>query len=131
MPEYYADWELTDYKIEYETRRQTILIRGFSPILVISRQVRQVFLKTYEGTIQDANPAVAELPAPSYLAGTSAVTPNPENLSPVGWQAGQWHLSDMQYNKALDTPLSRKIKITWEQYGPWMTVETEEDSDSQ
>ena len=128
---YYANWELVDYRVMYETRKRTLGSRGAINIIVHSwRQVRPVLIKTYEATLQDVNPSVPELPCPTYLAGSNIMTPNPENLSPIGWEQGQWHMADVQYNKDLTSPLSRKIRVIWEKYGAWQTIE-DDDSDSQ
>lgn len=127
-PTYYSTWELIDYKVQYELRKKTFLLRGYAQQLGIWTQARPVLLKTYEATIQDVDPAVAELPCPSYVAGTSIINANPENLSPVGWETGQWHLISMDYTKSLSDPMTRHVKVTWEQKGNWVTIEDESDS---
>ena len=128
---YYAQWELTDYRVQYETRKRTFGTTGAINVIITPwRQVRPVHIKTYEATLQDVDPAVAELPAPSYVAGTNAITANPESLSPTGWEVGQWHQIDMQYVKDIHSPLSRRVRITWEMYGNWQTVEEDDDSGS-
>lgn len=129
-PTYYANWELVGERVMYETRKRTMGSVGAINIVLHSyRQVRPVITKTYEATLQDADPSAAELPCPAYLAGTSTINANPEGLSPVGWDAGQWHQSDMQYDKSIGAPMSRRVRVTWEHYGAWVTIE--DDSDSQ
>ena len=129
---YYAQWELVEHKVQYERRTKTIVVGGmFGPGIVYSnRQYRPVIIKTYEATIQDADPSVAELPCPTYYAGSNFIDANPESLSPQGWGEGQWHIVDIQYSKQLSEPLSRKCRISWEQFGVWTTYESDE-SDSQ
>lgn len=128
MASYYANWELVEEKVQYETRKKTFTSVTQQVVVYSWRQVRPVILKTYEATIQDTDPSVAELPAPSYVAGTNYLTDNPENLSPTGWESGQWHIADSQYAKQLSEPLSRRARITWEQFGNWQTIDTDESS---
>ena len=125
---YYANWELVDYKVQFERRTKNVIVGGYGPVVSSVRQARPVLVKVYEATLQDTAPATAELPCPSYLANTSYINANPESLSPVGWGEGQWHMVDIQYSKALTEPMSRKVRVTWEQFGQWFSYDQ---SDSQ
>ena len=129
-PEYsfYASLELTEDTIKYERRRRTVAVISGNGYFHSYWDQRRIRSKKYEGTIRDVDPAVAELPAPAYLAGNSIVELNPENLSPLGYQTNQWHAIDVQYTKNLEEPMSRRYSITWEQYGAWETIEQESDS---
>lgn len=129
-PQYYANWELVDEHVTHEKRKRTLgSIGAINIVMHTYTQIRPVIIKIYEATLQDVNPSSAELPCPAYLAGANYIQANPESLSPVGWSAGQWHQADMQYTKPLGQPMARKVRLTWEHYGQWVT--TEEDSDSQ
>ena len=130
-PEYtfYAELELTEDVIKYEKRRRTVAIVAANIYVHTYWEHRRIRTKKYEGTIRDVNPATAELPTPTYLAGNSIVELNPEPLSPVGWQTDQWHLVDTQYTKNLEEPMSRRYSVTWEQIGDWEPLEDESDSE--
>ena len=40
----------------------------------------------------------------------------------------QWHPVDIQYSKTLSEPLSRRMRVTWEKFGPWFGYDDESDS---
>ena len=126
---FYADAELTEDTIKYEKRKRTIAVVSLVITVRSSWQSRWIRTKKYECTIRDVDPSEAELPAPTYMAGNNHIELNPEGLAPLGYDVNEWHMIDCQYTKVLDEPLSRRYSITWEQYGPWFTLE--EDSDSE
>lgn len=123
----YSLWELVEDKTTYETRKKTFTYVSNYIAIVSTKQGRPVRQKTYECTIRE-DPDVAELPAPSYLAGNNELLPNPENLRPRGWMTDQWHPVDIQYTKTLSEPLSRRMRVTWEKFGPWFGYDDESDS---
>lgn len=126
--DWYAQLELVEDSIKVETRRRTYAVLTSNIYVRTLWQSRQIRTKKYEGTIRDADPDAAELPAPTYLAGNSKVILNPENL-PEGHGVGQWHLIDVQYTKSLETPLSRRYTVTWESYvTAWDTDESDSGS---
>lgn len=127
-PTWAAQLELTEDTIKYERRRRTVAIISANGYFHTYWDQRRIRSKKYEGTIRDVDPAVAELPAPAYLAGDNIIELNPESLSPPGYGTGQWHAIDVQYTKNLEEPMSRRYSITWEQYGAWETIEQESDS---
>lgn len=126
----YSKWELVEDSIKYETRRKTVIVGGYGPVVYSGRQARRIRTKTYECTIHDVDPDVAELPAPSYLAGNLYIEPNPESLSPTGWGEDHWHPIDIQYTKVLSEPMSRKMRVTWETRGSWFPYDDEESDSS-
>ena len=128
QPTYYADMELVEDSIKFETRRRTYAVLTSNIYVRTVYQQRQIRTKKYEGTFRDVDPAVAEVVAPTYLAMNNTVILNPESLT-VGGGTGQWHLIDVEYTKVLSEPLSRRYTVTWESYVTgWTTIEQESDS---
>ena len=127
-PQYYANWELVDYKVQFERRTKNVIVGGYGPVVSSVRQARPVLVKTYEAKLTDVDPSLAELPCPAYLAGTNYVQANPEGFASIGWGEGQWHISDIQYTKPLGEPMARKVRVTWEHFGVWFPYESDSDS---
>ena len=122
-PQYSANWELVEDSVEYEYRTDYVIIAGGAvPSITTYPKRREVRCKTYSATIKDSitNGVMdPETPAPSYEAGNAHITANPESLSPVGKNAGQWYCDNISYVKELSVPLSRSVRVTWRRNGVW------------
>lgn len=117
-PTYISNFELVDDVVDYEYRNKSTIIGGANLIVTTQPERRYVRTKTYMATIKDG---VNEIPAPSYQAGNSYITANPENLSPVGNNVEQWHCDNVTYSKGLSQPCSRQVKVVWVYKGAWVT----------
>lgn len=127
-PSYYSNFELVEDNTEYEYRTDYVYILGGVNLGILRYpKRRQIRSKTYEGTIEDLNSPENEIPAPSYLAGSSSLKPNPENLS-EGTGYGQWQCDNVTYTKGLSAPLSRVIRVTWVTKGQWEDLPAETNS---
>ena len=118
-PVYASNWELTRDVMDWEYRTRTVAAVSINITVVSTPQRRYVRSKTYEATILDG---VGEIPAPSYTAGDTYISANPESLSPVGTGAGKWHLDNVDYGKTLSQPESRTVRITWVKTGAWEDI---------
>lgn len=122
-PTFGANWELVEDSIEYEYRNKTSAFLAANLIVTTTPQRREVRTKVYEATIRDG---LNEVPAPSYEAGDSHVSANPESLSPVGNNTGKWHCDGIHYAKSLSQPLSRTARVTWVKTGAWQDYDESE-----
>ena len=124
-PTYYSNFELVEDNVEFEYKTYYTYIAGGTNLVIIRQpKRRKIRSKTYAATIQDTGSN--EIPAPSYLAGSSTLEPNPENLSPVGNRTGQWRCDNVSYTKELSVPLSRVIRVTWVKTYSWEDVDESE-----
>lgn len=118
-PTFASNWELTRDVMDWEYRTKTAAVVASNILVVSTPQRRYVRSKTYEATILDGT---GEIPAPSYTAGDTYISANPESLSPVGTGAGKWHLDNVDYGKTLSQPESRTVRITWVKTGAWEDI---------
>jgi hypothetical protein len=118
MPTYYSQPELISDTIEFEYRNKVLIVVTTGFYVFKTPQKRSVRTKTYECSVVE-NPAVAELPAPSYVAGDNYIQLNPESLSPVGNDTGSWHCDEVVYEKTQSEPYTRKMRFVWVKNGGW------------
>lgn len=118
-PRYASAFELVRDVMDWEYGNRTTVVVGANSIVSRVPQRRYVRTKIYEASILDGT---GEVPAPSYCAGDSYISANPENLSPVGTGAGKWRLDHVDYGKQLSVPRSRKVAVTWVKKGAWEDI---------